>query len=248
MAQERPPRIVVTHAAVAHEPADSLNQRKVRWYLAAAERAGGEAVGLAPDMPAAERARILASMEGLMISGGADIDPARYGEEVAGAEGMDPARDALEAEAFAVAEARGLPVLGICRGLQALNVFSGGRLIQHVDGHEGPPPGSGPATVHPLVLSPGSRLAGILGVPEGATLPVNSYHHQGVTPDRLAPGLLPTGTSPYPGGTLIEAFERPGPRFFVAVQCHPERTDSTPDAFARLFRAFVAAAAERTGR
>ena len=86
---------------------------------------------------AAEREAAFAAMDGLLLSGGADIDPARYGQAIDGAREIEPDRDALEAAAWAAAEARGVPVLGICRGLQAMNVFAGGRLRQHVDGHAG---------------------------------------------------------------------------------------------------------------
>lgn len=242
MSAEPRPRIVVAHAAVSHEPPDSVPALKVRWYREAVERAGGEVLAIAPDHPRSAIAAALAAMDGLMICGGADLDPALYGEPPAGARGLEPERDSLEREAWAAAEARALPILGLCRGLQALNVFGGGSLLQHVDGHDGPAPTEGPACTHPLTLVPGTRIAGILAEGAGATFTVNSYHHQAVTADRLAPGFLPSGWSPSPEGDLVEAMERPGERFVVAVQCHPERTESTPAAFERLFRAFIDAA------
>jgi putative glutamine amidotransferase len=179
-------------------------------------------------------------MDGLMISGGADIDPSRYGEPVAGSEDVDEARDELEAAAWAAASSRGVPVLGICRGLQAINVFSGGSLLQHVDGHAGPAWGSGPAATHPLRLVDGTRLASLLG-PE-RELEVNAYHHQGILEVDLAPGLLAAAWADSVAGPLIEGLEAEGGRFVVGVQCHPERTESTPAAFERLFSAFLEAA------
>ena len=114
--------------------------------------------------------------------------PARYGGTERGSTAIEPARDALEAEAWAVAQRRGLPVLGICRGFQAINVFSGGSLLQHVDGHLGPAFGKGAAMVHPVRVAPGTRLARILFPTNagGGVLRVNSYHHQAVR--RVGPG------------------------------------------------------------
>ena len=142
--------------------------------------------------------------------------------------------------AVPAAATRDLPVLGICRGLQAINVFSGGTLIQHVEGHSGPGWGEGPAATHPLRIEPGSRLARIL-FPSRAPAPleVNSYHHQGIRTSDLAPGLVPTAWATSPAGDLVEALEATGGRFVAGIQCHPERTESTPEAFERLFAFFV---------
>ena len=191
---------------------------------------------------AAERESAFASMDGLLLSGGADVDPARYGQAVDGAHGVERERDVLEAAAWEAAEARGLPVLGICRGFQAMNVFAGGRLRQHVDGHAGPGWGHGDALTHPLRTVPGTRLARILYPANvgGGVLTVNSYHHQGVGRADLASRVRA-------GGVLARAAtasssRRSSPRggpFRMAVQCHPERTESTPRAFERLFAFFV---------
>ena len=113
----------------------------------------------------AERAAALASMDGLLLSGGADVDPARYGRASQGSVATEPERDALEHEAWTVANARTVPILGVCRGMQAINVFSGGTLIQNVAGHVGPGWSLGPAATHPLRLAPGSRLTRILSRP-----------------------------------------------------------------------------------
>jgi putative glutamine amidotransferase len=187
----------------------------------------------------AEREVAFAAMRGLLLSGGADIDPSRYGQRQDGAVDPEPDRDALEAEAWAAAIARGAPVLGLCRGLQAINVFSGGSLLQHVDGHVGAAYGRGPAATHPLRVEPSSRLAGWIG--GAADLEVNSYHHQGIRPGDLAPGLVPSAWAGSTAGPLVEGLEAADGRFVIGVQCHPERTESTPDAFERLFAAFVEA-------
>jgi putative glutamine amidotransferase len=243
------PRIAVTltNPDVRADPAtQSLKNAR---YLEAVERAGGIPVPLDERSAPAERAAALAGMDGLLITGGADIDPARYGEARRGAHATEPGRDSLDAEAFAVAMARGIAVLGICRGLQAINVFSGGRLVQHVDGHEsGPWPATAQsATRHHLRLDRRSRLAAMLGgIPE---LEVNSFHHQAVTREGLAHGLRVAGTVQDGNGTqLVEALESADPeRWLVAVQCHPERTESTPGALSALWLAFVDAAARGRG-
>jgi len=235
-----PPRIVVTLAAPEDATDPDLQRRRNDRYADAVERQGALAVRLTARSTAAEREAAFAAMDGLMISGGADIDPRRFGQPVDGATDIDEARDELEAAAWATAEARRLPVLGICRGLQAINVFSGGSLLQHVDGHAGPAWGSGPAATHPLRLVDGTRLASLLG-PE-RELEVNAYHHQGILAADLAPGLLAAAWADSVAGPLVEGVEAEGGRFVVGVQCHPERTESTPAAFERLFSAFVEAA------
>jgi len=237
----RSPRIVVTLAVAARDEHPALAARKNALYVDSVTRHGGTAIPLDAAAPESLRAGAFASMDGLLITGGSDIDPARYGRTVVGSSGMDPERDALEAAAYAAADLRALPILGICRGLQAMNVFAGGTLTQHVDGHGGVPYGQGEAPMHPLRLVPGTMLARILGQanPGGAVLSVNSYHHQAVLPSNLAPAFLPAAYSSSDAGDLIEAFEASTGPFRVAVQCHPERTESTPRAFERLFAFFV---------
>ena len=145
-------------------------------------RHGGEAVVLDATSDEGTRAAAFAAMDGLLISGGADLHPERYGQPSRGSLTMEPDRDALEHEAWIAAQERGLPVLGVCRGFQAINAFSGGTLLQHVDGHQGPRWGSGAAKIHPLRIAPGTRLARILFPTNagGGVLRVNSYHHQAV--------------------------------------------------------------------
>ncbi len=231
------PRIVVTVAVASRQAEPAIAARKNRLYADAVERHGAEPVVLDATSTPEERREAFATMAGLLISGGADIDPARYGQPVDGALGTEPDRDALEAEAWVVARDLGRPVLGLCRGLQAINVFSGGSLLQHVDGHAGAAYGHGPAATHPIRLEPASRLAAAIG--GAGELTVNSYHHQGIRPTDLAPGLVPSAWADSPGGPLVEGLESADGRFVVGIQCHPERTESTPDGFERLFAAFV---------
>jgi putative glutamine amidotransferase len=235
------PRIVVTVADPAAQGDPDLAARKNALYLDALGRHGAAVLAVSAATPAAEREAAFAAMDGLLLSGGADLDPSRYGAAAAGSTGMERERDALEAAAWTAAEARSLPVLGICRGLQAMNAFAGGTLVQHVDGHAGPGWGAGPALTHPLRLVPGSRLARILSPTNlgGGVVTVNSYHHQGVLASGLAPGFVAAAFAPSPSGELVEAFEAASGPFRAAVQCHPERTESTPPAFERLFAFFV---------
>jgi putative glutamine amidotransferase len=246
--------VAVADPARSHDPA--LTLRKNELYADGIRRHGGEAVFVSSATPAAERDRILAEMGGLLLTGGADVDPALYHEPAAGAVDLDPARDAVEQAAWREAERRSVPVFGICRGLQAINVFAGGGLVQDVPSHAGVSYGQGPAHVHNLQIDPDSRLGRALaeGAPEGLAaadeddstieLVVNTYHHQAVDRDGLAPGLRAVGWASSEAGRLVEALESRDGRWIVAVQCHPERTESTPDEFEGVWEAFVRAARE----
>lgn len=236
--------VTVGDPARSHDP--SLATFKNGLYAAAVARQGGQPVLVNSATPAAERARVLAAMDALLLTGGADIDPALYGRPVDGAIDLDPARDELELAAWRETERRGLPVYGVCRGLQAINVFAGGSLIQDVPSHAGTPYGSGPALTHELELDP----AGLIGLLTGAaTLTVNSYHHQAIAPEGIAPGLRASAWSDSEMGRLVEGVESTGDRWIVGIQCHPERAESTPAEFEALWQAFVAAArASRTAR
>ena len=242
------PRIVVTLADAAASSDPAVAELKNRRYVEALERAGAVPVPLDERASMAERATAFAAMDGLLLSGGADIDPARYGEAPAGARDAELGRDALEDEAFRSAIDSGVPILGVCRGLQAINVFAGGSLVQHLDGHESTAYPSPAVTRHRLDLAVGSRLAAILG--ESSDLEVNSYHHQAITADRLAPGLRMSAFADHAeAGELVEGVESTDPdRWLIGVQCHPERTESSPPVFERLWAAFVAACAERSAR
>jgi len=202
-------------------------------YLRAIEAAGGLPVVLAPDdleLAAATMARL----DGLCLAGGPDLDPAGYG--AAGRHALlqqtDPVVDAGELALARTAERLGLPVLGICRGAQALNVLRGGTLHQHVGGHVQDDPAPDPA--HVVAVAPGSLLAALTGAER---LAVNSFHHQAV--DRLGAGLVIAATAP--DGT-VEAIEDPSSAFLVGVQWHAEAMAGRPEQLA-LFAGLVAAAA-----
>jgi len=125
--------------------------------------------------------------------------------------------------------------------MQAINVFRGGSLVQDLDGHASPAYPSPGFHAHPLEIVPDSRFARILGE---STATVNTYHHQAVRPSNLGAGLTPVGTAPHPDGELVGAVEDVNPeRWLLGVQSHPERTESMPPEFGKLWRAFVEAAA-----
>ncbi len=255
------PRIVLTVSVAAAQAEPDVAARKHELYADGVRRHGAIPVLLDATADQMERDAAFAAMDGLLLTGGTDIHPSRYGHASAGSQDIEHDRDALEAEAWAAAAIRGIPVLGICRGFQAINVFSGGTLLQHVDDHAGPGWGHGPAATHPMRVDPTSRVGGLLAeAPIEADPPVddpgdrigdagrgdpslvvNSYHHQAVRPSDLAPGLRACGWSDSPEGEIVEAFELEGARFVAGVQCHPERTESTPPAFERLWAAFVEA-------
>jgi putative glutamine amidotransferase len=238
----RAPRIVVTLAAPDDQPQPELAIRRNDLYVAALARHGAVPVRLDARTPVAVRDDALRRMDGLLLSGGADLDPGRYGQPIDGSEDIEPQRDELEEQAWRAADTRQVPVLGICRGLQAINVFSGGSILQHVEGHRGAGWGTGPPATHPLRVVTGTRLATHLGSVD--TLEVNAYHHQGIREADLAPGLRAAAWADSAAGPLVEGLESPDARFVVGVQCHPERTESTPVEFERLFAAFVKAASK----
>jgi putative glutamine amidotransferase len=191
-------------------------------YIAALQRSGAVAVMLPPD-PAvtADPDLVLDVIDGLMLAGGADLDPALYGEEPA-PQTQHPVRerDDFELALTRRALARDIPFLGICRGMQLLNVAQGGTLIQDLPtqlGHEEHcrNPGSFSGAEHPVHLAPGSRAAQAAGEEHHATL---SHHHQGLA--RLGEDLVVSGWADF--DELPEAIEVPDKRFALGVQWHPE--------------------------
>jgi putative glutamine amidotransferase len=235
------PRIVLTVADPAIQAEPALAARKNELYAEAIRREGGEPIVLDATSSKEARQAAFETMDGLLLTGGADLDPARYGRPNQGSLDIEPERDELEVQAYAAAAARSVPILGLCRGFQAINVFNGGTLLQHVPGHVGPAWGHGPAAEHALRLVPGSRLARILSPtnPSAGATTVNSYHHQAIRSGDLAPGLVASAWAASSEGDLVEGFEAADGRVLLGVQCHPERTESTPASFERLWRYFV---------
>lgn len=185
-------------------------------YAAAVEAAGGVPVLLPPVATPGAAERVVQRIDALVVSGGADVDPARYGAEPhERTAGWQPDRDAWELALLTAAYAADLPVLGICRGMQLMAVHAGGTLEQHtpdVVGHETHSPGGDAYGSIDVATEPGSRLAGLVG----ATLEVSCHHHQSVA---THPGF--TAVARAADGAL-EAMEAPGDPWRLAVQWHPE--------------------------
>jgi putative glutamine amidotransferase len=195
-------------------------------YPRLVQRAGGLAAMLPPDGPE-HAAEAVARVDGLVIAGGPDVDPARYGAD------RDPrtgppahARDTWELALIHAALASGTPLLGICRGMQLLNIALGGTLVQHLDGHAEAP---GVFGRHPVTPVPGTRYASI--APEETSVP--TYHHQAL--DRLGTGLLPCA---HAADGTVEAVELPAPRWALGVQWHPEMGEDP-----RVMHSLITAAA-----
>jgi putative glutamine amidotransferase len=221
--------------AVTSHNLDETARRENSSYERALRGAGLDPVYITP-----RESSPLAGLRGLMLTGGSDLNPALYGQAVNGSEDVDDDRDRLELDVLARALATDLPVLAICRGVQLLNVAHGGSLIQHLAAgamHQKRCPGCEmgrhPAA-HSVEVAAGTRLAGISGA--GAH-EVNSRHHQAA--ERVGDGLIVSARST---DGVIEGLERPGRKFVVGVQWHPEDRYLVSDGDRRLFAAFAAAA------
>ena len=202
-------------------------------YKRAVEAAGAEVVDLPPGTSA------IGDLDGLLLPGGWDVDPARYGEKPDSKVGdIDPELDETELRLFKQAHDRQLPVLGICRGQQVINVAMGGSLVQHLEGHEVRAFGR-KHLAHTAEVDPASELGQAVG---GRQIHVNSLHHQAVR--TLAPGLKQTATGE--DGT-VEGLETDD-GLIVAVQCHPEELTGDLPWASRLFERFVARARNRNNK
>ncbi|MGW1533255.1 gamma-glutamyl-gamma-aminobutyrate hydrolase family protein [Streptomyces aureus] len=194
-------------------------------YPRLVQRAGGLAMMLPPDDPALARETV-ARLDAVVVAGGPDVDPARYGAERSPRTGPPaPARDAWELALIRAALDSGTPLLGICRGHQLLNVALGGTLVQHLEGHV---EDTGVVGLHEVIPVAGTRYAGL--VPEPCAVP--TYHHQAV--DRLGDGLT-VGAHAVDG--TVEAVELPGTAWVLGVQWHPEMGEDV-----RVMRGLVSAA------
>jgi putative glutamine amidotransferase len=209
-------------------------------YVRALHRAGAQEGILAPRPLELEAAReVLARFDGVLLIGGADVDPVHYGEEPhPETYGVNRDADAFEMSLLHAAMDLGKPVLAICRGFQVLNVALGGSLDQHITGRQGlvghGVPGVAPE-MHDVRIEAGTWTAKALGT---ENVLISSSHHQAI--GRLAEGLVVTGRAP---DGIVEAVERPGEIWVVAVQWHPERTAEDDPSQQGLFEALAEQAA-----
>jgi gamma-glutamyl-gamma-aminobutyrate hydrolase PuuD len=187
-------------------------------YVDAVERAGGRPVLIPPSEEGVDET--LDALDGIVFSGGADVDPSMYGAEPhPETDAPQARRDAGELALLQVALERDMPVLAVCRGVQLLNIARGGDLVQHLpeqvgnDAHKETP---GTFSEHPVEVKEGSRLASVIG----SSSEVTSHHHQGL--GRVGDGLVETAWAR--DGTL-EAVEDPSQRFALGVQWHPETSE-----------------------
>lgn len=225
-------------------------EKSTRNYLSRLAEYDATAVILSPDQPAMlptgetfapnEAGRlpdaVLDHLDGVIFSGGGDVDPSRFGQPLAGADpdSMDHKRDELEINLGRAALERDLPIFAICRGCQVLNVAAGGGMVQHLDDHRSPLDNP---FLHQVQVTPDSQVYQIVGQ---AAFPVNTYHHQGLDKSTLAAGFVPAALDAQTQW-LIEAYESPAHRWVVGVQWHPERIFELPDAHRRLWDSFIEA-------
>jgi putative glutamine amidotransferase len=211
-------------------------------FLHVIEKAGGEPWPIFPDHDLTANETV-ARMDGFLAGGGPDIHPSQYGHKVDESANVksQPERDAMEIPLLKAAVDADLPVLGVCRGMQALNIVFGGTLIQDLGdrypghGHSLNDKGEEGTSRHRIFISPGSRLA--MSVGSGGLVRVNTWHHQGVAEANRSPKLMASAYSLEDG--LIEGLESPHHKWVVGVQFHPELRGEMPPHFDRLFDGLV---------
>jgi len=215
-------------------------------YIRALEEAGGLPVLIPSNLDSETLHALYARLDGVVLIGGGDVDPAVYGltaEEGIALRSVDQKRDTSEIALTRWALSDDKPLLGICRGVQVMNVALGGTLYQDlrmqthsaVD-HDLDGVGQRRIEGHSVTVAPDSTLAALLG---GQSIAVNSMHHQAIA--TVAPDLTSVAVAP---DGIVEGVERKGARFFIGVQWHPEELYPTSDAMKHLFEGFVSEAAK----
>jgi putative glutamine amidotransferase len=253
-----PPRIAIP---MPHSADREYAERAIPQYERAVTLAGGEPVRIPLDQSSAEVAMIIERCDGVLLPGSnADVDPARFkAPRSSHTAAADPRRDAVDDQLLTDAYQKRKPVLGICYGLQSLNVFLAGSLVQHIPDflpeaarakvdHEA---GKNVAVAHTVEVDPDSKLAGIVtseirGPGSDArrplVVPVNSSHHQSA--ESIGTGLRIVARCP--DDNIIEALEGTSPdHFVIAVQWHPERSVDQDEPSRAIFRALIEAASKR---
>jgi putative glutamine amidotransferase len=242
------PLIGVTTARFKSPETGWLYNRAYVPIVQAVEEAGGLPLLIPVSIQDETLRAIYARLDGILLPGGGDVDPAYYNALKHPKTGeADDARDHVELTVARWAFADDLPLLGICRGHQVLNVALGGTLVQDIPvlvggqiTHDFPNDVPRGNHAHTVTIDPASRLAAILGT---TTPVVNSWHHQSV--ETAFPGACVTACAP---DGVVEALEAPDKTFVLSVQWHPEDMYRDDDAMKRLFRAFVEAARDRAAR
>jgi putative glutamine amidotransferase len=222
------------------------NQRGWTQYAAAVEQAGGIPVPVPLHASQEEQARLIADAQGVLLPGShADVNPEKWNEPLdSRSTPADPLREAADELLLQDAFNLQKPIFGICYGMQSMNVWRGGSLVQHLETAVNHTPGRHIAEAHPVSLQPGSLLADLAANTQSPEAPVlvNSSHHQAVA--RIGDQLHPVAVSPVDG--IVEALEAANAvtssRFVLGVQWHPERTYTSSQLSRELFRAFVEAA------
>ena len=213
----------------------SSGHKNARRYVEVMESAGAAVRVVIPDDHSdVATEEVMRDVGGLLLCGGPDIDPVLYGEEPDAGAGLTLNRllDDLELRVLEYALERDMPVLAICRGMQLLNVFFGGKLIQDLPGHKAHKvDGKWESASHTIYLAPGSKAAPVIGM--AGFFKVNSLHHQGLKEAQRAPRLMTTAYEVEDG--LIEGLESPEHSWVIGLQCHPERQDEVPKMFDNLF-------------
>jgi putative glutamine amidotransferase len=244
-----PPRIAIP---LPHSIDREYAERAIPQYERAVKQGGGEPVRIPLDQTASEVEEIIETCDGVLLPGSkADVDPAKFGAPRSPhTAGADPGRDSVDEILLQDAYRMRKPVLGICYGLQSLNVFHAGSLIQHIPdflpenvrtrvNHEA---GKTVAVAHTVEIERDSKLGDILGKRHQLMIPVNSSHHQSA--DVIGDGLRISARCPDDG--IIEALEGTAPDHFVlAVQWHPERSVDQGKASRAIFCALIRAAETR---
>ncbi len=243
-----PPRIAIP---MPHSTDMKYGERALPQYARAIELAGGEPVTIPLDKPPAVVMKLIERCDGVLLPGSnADVDPAKYdAARHPKTEASDPKRDTVDELLLQDAYNMRKPVLGICYGLQTLNVYRSGTLVQHIESSINHEAGRTVPIAHKVEVTPGSLLSEILKPEDKSSktisIPANSSHHQSA--DVIGDGLRAVARCPDDG--IVEAVEGTATDHFVlAVQWHPERSFDEDQNSRAVFRALVEAAAERHGQ